>query len=67
MNATACVPNIGPSGIRRRRRLGLAALAAALLAFAALAATGAPAWRYLLLAPLLAGAASGWSQAREKT
>lgn len=67
MATPACVPNIGPRGIRRRRVIGLACLALALWSGSRLAAADALPQQYLSLAPLLFGAALGWFQAKEKT
>ncbi|HXV86522.1 MAG TPA: hypothetical protein VD793_07475 [Gemmatimonadales bacterium] len=61
------VTNIGVAGTRRRARLGLLALGAALLAGVALRLSGAPAWWVLGLAPLYWGAGLGLFQAKEKT
>lgn len=67
MSDGACIPNIGPAGIRRR--LAIAGLCAVLVAwaFGRLVMTGAPPLRYAGLAPLLLGTTLGWYQAREKT
>jgi len=61
------IPNIGPQGIRTRRRLGVAAFAAGAALVAGLVLAGAaPPWR-LAVFPVFWLGALGWFQAREKT
>lgn len=63
----ACVPNIGPQGIRKRMRFGVVALAICVVAGVAMIVMGvARPWRLALFIPL-ASAASGIFQARERT
>ena len=65
--APACVPNIGPGQRRRRVRIGVLALLAALVFAAVLLVTGAPRLVRLGLFPWLVVAAYGFFQARGKT
>lgn len=60
------VCNIGPAEIQRRRRLGYAGLAAAVLLGAALLALDAPAWSRLAVVLPLAAGLSGLIQARQR-
>jgi hypothetical protein len=63
----ASIPNIGPRGVRLRRRAGMIALALAIGMAAVLFGLGASRpWRVALFAPLWV-AALGFFQAREKT
>ena len=63
----ACVANIGPRGIRLRRRIGLAGFLAGAVFGLVLVLTGAPtSWRVMATAPFFVGAL-GWLQARERT
>jgi hypothetical protein len=65
--AEACATNIGPRGIRLRRRIGLAGFAAGAALGLWLVLSHAPfAWRVFALGPFLIGAL-GWLQARERT
>ncbi len=64
----ACVVNIGPAQRRLRSRLGVAALAVAVVAGVGTAALGvATSLRAVLVLPLLFGGFQGLIQAREKT
>lgn len=66
-NAPACIPNIGPRGISRRRRNGWIALVAGLAIAALLITFDAPRWtRIALLVPFWS-AGLGFFQARERT
>jgi hypothetical protein len=58
------VCNIGPAEITRRRRAGHVGLAVGLVVLVGLVATGAPPWMRLILVLPIAGAASGYLQAR---
>ena len=61
------IPNIGPRGIRTRRRLGVTALATGAALGALLVVTGAARpWR-LAVFPVFWLGALGWLQARQKT
>ena len=65
-DAAACA-NIGPRGVRRRRRMAAIPFAAAVALFAVLLQMDAPrSFRLVLVAPLWM-AALGVLQAREKT
>jgi hypothetical protein len=61
------VANIGPRGIRQRRRFGAVALGIGIVVAVVMIAAGAPpAWRSVLFLPLfLAGL--GFFQARDRT
>ena len=59
--------NIGPSGVRRRRRLGLLALGVGIAGAFALRLAGTPALSRVVLFPAYWGAGVGLFQAREKT
>lgn len=66
-SAAVCVSNIGERGARRRRRTGIVALVAGIIAALGFLATDAPpAWGVWLFIPFWI-AASGFLQAREKT
>ncbi len=58
------VCNIGPAEIRRRRQIGYLGVAGALALAAVLLAIDAPAWTRLAIALPVAGALSGFIQAR---
>ena len=61
------IPNIGPRGRRRRLRMGLMSLGAAVLLAVGIFALGAPrAWRLTLFVPVWIGAL-GIFQALDKT
>ena len=60
------VCNIGSYEIRRRRAIGIAGFATALLVLAGLVAVDAPAAARLLVFPLLAAGFNGWLQARRR-
>jgi hypothetical protein len=69
LNQTAevCIANIGPKQRRNRLYVGLAGMAAGLVAAIALSASGAPIWmRALCFVPFLLGALGVW-QYQEKT
>ena len=59
--------NIGPSGVRRRRRLALLALGVGIAGAFALRLGGSPTWSGVVLLPVYWGAGLGLFQAREKT
>lgn len=59
--------NIGPRGVRRRQRLGMAGLAAGVVAAVLLILRQAPLWHILVTAPLFWAASLGLLQARAKT
>jgi hypothetical protein len=61
------IPNIGPRGIRTRRRLAVTAFASGAVLVGALVMAGAARpWRLAVL-PFFWLGALGWFQAREKT
>lgn len=61
------IPNIGPRGMRTRRRLGVTALATGAALVAGLVIVGAARpWR-LAVFPVFWLGSVGWFQAREKT
>jgi hypothetical protein len=62
--AGAC--NIGPEEIARRRRMGLALLAAAIVLALVLVAIDAPSWTRIALWPVLAGAFTTLEQVRRR-
>jgi hypothetical protein len=64
---SARVANIGPRGVRRRRRGGVAWLIVAVVAFGVMLAMGAPRVTRLLLVLPFGLAATGFLQARQKT
>lgn len=59
--------NIGPLGVRRRHRLGMAGLAAGVVATVLLTLRQGPLWHILVTAPLFWAASLGLLQARAKT
>ena len=61
------IPNIGENEQRKRRNMGLVALAIGVIAGLVLVALGWPWWVRLLLFLPFAGGMSGVLQAREKT
>ena len=62
----AGVCNIGEWEVRRRRRFAILGFGVAILLFAVLVATGAPAWTRLLLVLPVAGGMFSWLQARRR-
>ncbi|HWB81968.1 MAG TPA: hypothetical protein VG755_43700 [Nannocystaceae bacterium] len=67
MANAACVPNIGPQGVRRRMRFGIVVLAICVVAAVAMIGLGVTrAWRLALFLPLAIGAI-GIFQARAQT
>ena len=64
---SVCIPNIGPRERRRRRIVGIAMFAIAVIVAGGLMLAGAPrAWRLFMLFPAWVGS-TGLFQAREKT
>jgi hypothetical protein len=62
--AGAC--NIGPEEVAKRRRLGIAEVALAILLAAGLVIAGTPAWTRIALWPILAGAFVTLEQVRRR-